>query len=61
MGSLRYRVEIASTQRQTFEALDALLNTGATYTWIPRPVVEKLCITPGFKREFLLADGRTIQ
>jgi len=61
MGSFRYRVEIASPQGQTFEALDALVDTGATYTWVPRPLLEKLGITPAFKRDFLLADGRTIQ
>ena len=61
MGSFRYRVEIGSQQGQAFEALDALVDTGATYTWIPRPVLEKLGIVPAFKRDFLLADGRTIQ
>ena len=61
MGSFRYRVEIGSQQGQTFEALDALVDTGATYTWIPRPVLKKLGIVPAFKREFLLADGRIIE
>jgi len=61
VGSFRYRVEIGPRQGETFEALDALVDTGATYTWIPRPVLEKLGIVPAFKRDFLLADGRTIQ
>ena len=38
-----------------------MVDTGATYTWIPRPVLERLGIVPAFKREFLLADGRRIQ
>jgi clan AA aspartic protease len=61
MGSFRYRIEIGSQPGQTFEALDALVDTGATYTWIPRSVLERLGISPTFKRDFLLADGRTIQ
>jgi len=61
MGAFRYRIEIGSLQGQTFEALDALVDTGATYTWIPRPVLDRLGITPAFEREFLLADGRMIK
>lgn len=60
MGSFRYRIEIGS-QQGAFEALDALVDTGATYTWVPRSLLEKLGIVPAFRREFLLADGRTIQ
>lgn len=61
MGSFRYPVEIGAPHGQTFESLDALVDTGATYTWIPRPVLERLGIVPAFKREFLLADGTRIQ
>lgn len=61
MGAFRYRLEIGSRQGQTFEALNALVDTGATYTWVPRPVLERLGISPAFKREFQLADGRIIQ
>jgi len=61
MGSFRYPVEIGDLHGQTFESLDALVDTGATYTWIPRPVLERLGLVPAFKREFLLADGRRIQ
>jgi len=61
MGTFRYRIEIASPQSQSFESLDALVDTGATYTWVPRPVLERLGVAPSFKREFLLADGRRMQ
>jgi len=61
VGSFRYRIEIADKQGQSFEPLDALVDTGATYTWIPRPVPKKLGISPTFKREFLLADGRVVE
>jgi len=61
VGHFRYRIEIGSPQGTLFEPLDALVDTGATYTWIPRPVLQKLGIVPAFKREFLLADGRRIQ
>jgi clan AA aspartic protease len=61
VGHFRYRIEIGSPQGTIFERLDALVDTGATYTWIPRPVLEKLGIVPAFQREFLLAGGRRIQ
>jgi clan AA aspartic protease len=61
VGHFRYRIEIGSPQGTLFESLDALVDTGATYTWTPRPVLEKLGIVPALKREFLLADGRKIQ
>jgi len=61
VAHFRYRIEIGSPQGTVFEPLDALVETGATYTWIPRPVLEKLGIASAFKREFLLADGRRIQ
>ncbi len=61
MGSFRYRIEIADKHGRLFEPIDALVDTRATYTWIPRPVLEKLGISPAFKREFLLADGRAVE
>lgn len=61
MGTFRYRIEIGSPQGQGFESLDALVDIGATYTWIPHTVLERLGVTPRFKRDFLLAAGRIIQ
>jgi aspartyl protease family protein len=61
MGHFRYRVEIGSGHGRAFQSLDALVDTGATYTWVPRPLLERLGIVPAFKREFLLADGKRVR
>ncbi len=40
--------------------IQALVDTGATYTWIPRPVLEELGYRPAFKQRLRLADGNVI-
>jgi clan AA aspartic protease len=60
MGSFRVRIEIGDSQGQRFEALDALVDTGATYTWVPRSVLERLGVRPARQRPFIMADGRQV-
>ncbi len=61
MGSFRVTIEIGDPQGQRFEALEALVDTGATYTWVPRSVLERLGIQPLWQRPFILADGREVR
>ncbi len=44
-----------------WETVDALVDTGPTYTWVPRHVLEGLDVRPQFQREFETADGRVVQ
>ena len=37
------------------------MDTGATYTWVPRPTLEELGYKPSFKRRLKLADGKVIE
>ncbi len=37
------------------------MDTGATYTWVPRPILEELGYEPSFKRRLRLADGKVIE
>ncbi len=46
---------------QRFEALDALADTGASYTVIPASLLRGLGIAPQERIEFELADGRIIE
>ena len=57
MGTFRYRIEIAVTPEGPFEALDALVDTGATYTMAPRSLLERLHVVPVERRTFIMADG----
>jgi len=58
MGSFRVSIEIGDLAGQRFERIEALVDTGATYTWVPRDVLQRLGLEPEEKRPFILADGR---
>jgi clan AA aspartic protease len=60
MGSFRVTVEVASVAGGPFHRFEALVDTGATYTWVPRDILAALGIEPQQKRRFLLADGRDV-
>ena len=61
MGTFRVAIEFGDPQGRTWESVDALVDTGSTYTWIPRQLLERLDVGPQFQREFETADGRVIQ
>src|SRR6266705_2127019 len=61
MGSFRVEIEVGDFQGQRFEPLEALVDTGATYTWLPRSVLTGLGLSPIEERIFILADGRQIR
>ncbi|MCX6843261.1 MAG: aspartyl protease [candidate division WOR-3 bacterium] len=61
MGLTALRIEIgdpASPERT--EALDLLVDSGAVYSVVPRPVLERLGIKPLTEQELRLADGSRI-
>ena len=61
MGTFLVTIDVGDPQGQTWESIDALVDTGSTYTWIPRRLLERLDVGPQFLREFETADGRVIQ
>lgn len=44
-----------------FEALEALVDTGSSYTWVPASLLFRLGVQPVRRQEFETADGRVIQ
>lgn len=40
---------------------DFLVDSGAAYTIIPKPIVSKLGLKPSFRRIFTLADGKKVK
>ena len=40
--------------------VEALVDTGATYSSVPRPVLEALGVVPHARATFVLADGRQV-
>jgi clan AA aspartic protease len=51
---------VASLAGGPFERLEALVDTGATYTWVPKDVLERLGAEPEEQWPFVLADGREV-
>ena len=60
MGTFRVSIQLGRASGDHFEAMEALVDTGASYTWIPRDVLEALDVRPDEERVFVLADGREI-
>jgi len=61
MGTFRVAFDIGDTNGQRWECLDAVVDTGASYTWAPRGILGRLAVRPQFRRSFVTADGRTIE
>jgi len=60
VGTFTVPIQVADDTGSRFETFDAWVDTGASYSWIPRPALEALGHTPEDDREFELADGRRI-
>ena len=60
MGHFYVPIQISHQSGTSFVGLQALVDTGSTYTWIPRDVLEGLRVVPAEQRPFVLADGRRV-
>lgn len=45
MGTFLYPVRVSRLDGEAAETVEALVDTGATWTWIARPLLERLGIT----------------
>ena len=61
MGHFRVAVQVGHRSGERFEPIAALVDTGATYTWVPRDVLERLGVLPEEEWPFVLADGREVR
>ena len=61
MGTFEVTLEIGDPEGSRFEAIEALVDTAASYTWLPASILQGLGVAPSFPFSFLLADGRSIQ
>ena len=61
MGTFSVDLEVADPRGEVWETVQALVDTGSSYTWIPRRLLERLDVRPQFQREFETADGRVVQ
>lgn len=61
MGAFRVEIEIGDPAGERWEQVEALVDTGASYTWVPADILGRLGIAAQFRREFETADGRVIE
>ena len=54
-------LEIGDPSGQSFETVEALVDTGANYTVMPSALLEGLGVVPHANRVFVLADGTRIE
>ena len=61
MGHFRVPIQVGRRGGERFQPLSALVDTGSTYTWVSRDVLEELGVTPEEEWPFELADGREVR
>lgn len=61
VATFYYRIGIAPLAGGEFQELEALVDTGSTYTFVPSSLLAKLGIAPEDSFPFVLADGRRVE
>ncbi len=61
MGTFSVNIGIGNPEGTSFETLEALVDTGASFSWVPRDFLERLGVQAQDRWEFETADGRIIQ
>ena len=57
MGTFVARIQVSRGRNSPFEEVDALVDTGATYSMFPAQLLRGLGVEPLEETEFTLADG----
>jgi clan AA aspartic protease len=60
MNTFTYEIAISSLRRRVFHKIEALIDTGATYTWIPFHILKKLGVRGTTIRKLQLANGKVV-
>lgn len=60
MGTFRQQIELGDFQGSRFTSVEALVDTGASYTSVPQDVLHNLRIEPTEERRFVLANGQRV-
>ena len=61
MGTFHQAIGLAPEPGGPSEALTALVDTGATYTLVPAPILRRLGVEPIGRQTFLIADGSRVE
>ena len=61
MGTFRVGIEIGDPTGSRYRSVEALVDTGASYSQIPVSTLRELNVVSHTRRTFRLADGRQIE
>lgn len=62
MGTFTQKLRVfQSGDSSRFTELEALVDTGAFYTWVPRQTLEALGYRPDGRRPFVIATGQIVE
>ena len=61
MTTFRYSIEIGDSAGQRFETVEAWVDTGASYSMVPRSILQHLGHSPTYRRPFRMADGSIVE
>jgi clan AA aspartic protease len=61
VGTFSVRVEVSGSQSGPFVPVDLLVDTGATYSVLPRRLLAELGVEPHHRGEFGLGDGSRVE
>jgi clan AA aspartic protease len=61
MGHFRVTIDVGHPVADRFVPVEALVDTGSTFTWIPRNVLQNLGAAPEEEWPFELADGSEVR
>ena len=61
MGTFQVEMEIGDPQGQRYERVNALVDSGATYSTVPSSMLRSLGVVPHGTRRFVMADGTRIE
>ena len=61
MGTFRVNMDVSEDKRSQSERVEALVDTGATYTMLPSSLLRGLGVSPITRLGFTLADGRDVE
>lgn len=60
MSTFRYAIDIGDPQGQRFERVEALVDTGASYTTLPASLLRRLGVQPFARRTFRIANNTVV-
>lgn len=60
MSLFNYKIQVGTMDFSKFESVELLVDTGSTYTWIPKELSEKFSLKVTGRRKLKLPDGSEI-